>query len=246
VVAHRVGHALRTAVHSAVRGLVGDEQEVAVHRHVALRAGAHVRSVQRRMARVRDVPHLVAREVALDDVLPVEREVRVDEPEVPRRARHEVMGRRCSRDQAEVPGRLTGVHPTGAQAHARVAVGGRRGRRDTAAVRTRPEGQHTNREGYRQARTHQGLLSPDDIAASMRPIRLISVVWSTLTSEAYLKMRSSRVAPLALNNSFTMVMAPWWCWIMNVRNRRSNSGPRAASSCASWGGVSMPGMSAVG
>src|SRR5438309_388465 len=40
-------------------------------------------------------------------------------------------------------------------------------------------------------------------------------------------------------------MAPWWCWIMNVRNRRSNSAPRAASSWASCGGVSMPGISSM-
>src|ERR1041384_4440802 len=40
-----------------------------------------------------------------------------------------------------------------------------------------------------------------------------------------------------------MVIAPWWCWIMKIRNRRSNSGPLAWSSWCSWASLSMPGIS---
>ena len=45
--------------------------------------------------------------------------------------------------------------------------------------------------------------------------------------------------------SSTIVSAPWWCAIIEVRKRRSNSGPRAAASAAICASVSMPGMRAA-
>ena len=57
----------------------------AVHRHVALSAGADERDAQRRVGRVRDVVDLEAVEAADDGVVTGERQVGVDEAEVARR-----------------------------------------------------------------------------------------------------------------------------------------------------------------
>src|SRR5439155_21968421 len=78
------------------------------------------------LRRLRDVPHLQAVEVALDDVVPGERKIGVEEAEVAgigvvREARR----LRCRSHEPQVPERLRRVHPSGAQADA--PVGGGRG-----------------------------------------------------------------------------------------------------------------------
>src|SRR2546425_5817813 len=83
---HRVAHALRAAVGASVQCLTGDEQQLAVHRDVALRPGAHEGLVQPGTLGVGDVPHLHAGEVALNDVGPAERQVGVDVIEIARGA----------------------------------------------------------------------------------------------------------------------------------------------------------------
>ena len=58
VLADGVLHPLRAAVEPAVEVLTGDEQEVAIHRHVILRVGTDVGRHQHRLGGLRDVPHL--------------------------------------------------------------------------------------------------------------------------------------------------------------------------------------------
>ena len=65
--AHGVGHRLGAAVEPAVRGFGGDEQEVAVHRGIALPALACKGEPQLGRARVGDVEDLEARPAALKD-----------------------------------------------------------------------------------------------------------------------------------------------------------------------------------
>src|SRR5206468_10545764 len=130
VVAHGVDDALRAAVGTPVQRLTGYEQQLAVHRDVALRPGAHERLVQPRPLGVGDVPYLDAGEVALNDVGPDEREVGVDELKIPRGPWEEVRGGRRGRDQADVPGGLGRIHPPGAEPDARVGARRRRGHVD--------------------------------------------------------------------------------------------------------------------
>ena len=68
LLAHRVLHALAAAVEAAGESLARDEQKVLVDRHVALRRRAVVRRLERRVARIRDVPDLVAVVAPLDRV----------------------------------------------------------------------------------------------------------------------------------------------------------------------------------
>ena len=76
------GEALRATVDPSPGLLHGHEQQVAVHRRVALPARAHERRTQRRVGRVGDVVDLEAVEAADDRVVTGEGEVGVDEPEV--------------------------------------------------------------------------------------------------------------------------------------------------------------------
>src|SRR3989449_2901157 len=129
VMAHRIRHALRSAVGPAVQRLARDEQEVAIDGDVALRSGTDEGFVQPRNLRVRDVPDLDAVEITLNDVVAAHREIGVDEAEIARRiAIDEVgRGRRC-RDQSHIPVRLAGSKPSGAEPDARIlALRGRRG-----------------------------------------------------------------------------------------------------------------------
>ena len=59
----------RAAVEAAGQILARDEEQVLVDRHVALRRGAEVRRLERRLARVGDVPDLIAVVVALNGVV---------------------------------------------------------------------------------------------------------------------------------------------------------------------------------
>jgi hypothetical protein len=88
-----------------------------------------------------------------------------------------------------------------------------------------------------------GAGAPKRTEASICCIRAISVVWSTFTSLANLNTVSSWPAPQEENSCWTIWVAPVWCWIMKVRNSRSNSAPRARSSSAICAGVSIPGIS---
>jgi hypothetical protein len=78
----------------------------------------------------------------------------------------------------------------------------------------------------------------------MRCMRAISVLWSTLTSDANLNTVSSCAAPWLPNSCSTIATAPRWCRIMLVRKSRSNAGPRASSSAFICSAVSMPGIGA--
>src|SRR5207244_10188447 len=82
VLTHRVGHALRAAVEAAVEVLAGDEEKVAVDRDVVLGVGTHIERDERGVARLRDVPHLEAVEVALNGVMAREGNIRIEEGEV--------------------------------------------------------------------------------------------------------------------------------------------------------------------
>ena len=77
VVAHRVAYTLYSAIDAAARRFGRDEQQSPINRDVALRAGADVRRLERGLARIRDVPHLPAAVVALEDVLAHECQIRV-------------------------------------------------------------------------------------------------------------------------------------------------------------------------
>src|SRR3954468_21360468 len=65
--AHGVVHSLRAAVHACVEILTGNEEQVAIHGDVTLRAGTDVRRSQFRIRRVRDVPDLPSVIVALNN-----------------------------------------------------------------------------------------------------------------------------------------------------------------------------------
>ena len=121
LVAHRIHHALETAIDAAIRCLGRNEEKIAIHRDVALRPGADVRRLQCGFIRVRDIPHLPAAVVALEDVIPGEREIGVHQPPIAGRTLiQEVFRRTRHRHGAEVPYRLAGVEPTGREADARV------------------------------------------------------------------------------------------------------------------------------
>ncbi len=152
VLADRIRHALRAAVEPAVEVFAGREQQVAVDRHVVLRVGADVGRDQRGATRLRDVPHLQPVEVALDHVVSRKREIRIEVREVAQIARIGERRRLRRRGHhAQVPGRLGGVHPSGAQAHAAIGAGGRGGhielrggsaRRDRADREQQGQGSH--------------------------------------------------------------------------------------------------------
>src|SRR5439155_26227837 len=92
-----------------------------------------------------DVPHLKPVEVALNDVIALEREVGVDELEVSRVAGVDELLRRWSRrDQPQVPRRLGGIHPPGAKPDARVRLG--RGDGQLELGRSARGAQRRNRE----------------------------------------------------------------------------------------------------
>src|SRR5262245_33380917 len=82
-----VGHAVPSAVQSPASFLDRDEEEVVIDRWVPLAAGTDERRAKNRFLRVRDVPHLKAVVVALEDVVTLEGHVRVDELVLPRRRR---------------------------------------------------------------------------------------------------------------------------------------------------------------
>src|SRR6267143_1731662 len=66
IFADGVLHALHPAVESRAQILAGDEQQIPVHRAVALRGRPHERRFERWLARIRDVPDLIAAEASLD------------------------------------------------------------------------------------------------------------------------------------------------------------------------------------
>ena len=77
ILRHGIWHAAAHAVHAAIIGLGGHEQQVLVHRHVVLRRRARKGGHQRRLVGVRNVPHLQPVVVALDRVVPRECDVGV-------------------------------------------------------------------------------------------------------------------------------------------------------------------------
>src|SRR6185436_20601242 len=167
-----------------------------------------------------------------------DREVRVGDPREPRR-------RHSRGEDLEVRDRLAGVHEPGLEADAWIGIGlGLRRRLGGAAGGNDRCGGETNATKYKR---HHGLLGAggglEPNANNISSMRLISVFWSTWTSDANLKTVSSCPAPCAAKSSFIIDTAPLWCWIMKVRKRRSKSSPRAASSSFICASVSIPGMS---
>ena len=79
--AHRVLIALRAAVDAAARLLDRVEEQVSVHRHVALSARTHDRCEQLGAPRVLDVVGVEAVEIADEQLMSLEREIRVREAE---------------------------------------------------------------------------------------------------------------------------------------------------------------------
>ena len=116
VVAHSLLHALVTAVEPSAESLAGHEQQVVVHRDIALRGRASVRDHRRRIRRIGDVPDLDAVVVALNGVVAREGEVGVGFP-------HEgLLGWRGGH-QTQVPDRLAGVEEAGREADPGVGGG---------------------------------------------------------------------------------------------------------------------------
>ncbi len=126
---HRFTHALRAAVEPPLEPFARNEQEVPIHRHIALRGGADVPVHEHRLPRIGEVPDLEAVVVPLDRVVPGEREVRVH-------AANELARRRRGRELAQVPDRLFGVEHSRAKTDAWIG-GGRRGRHADACRRRR-------------------------------------------------------------------------------------------------------------
>src|SRR5690606_4511547 len=79
--AHRALHAAGAAVEAAARLLDRHEEQVAVDRHVTLAAGADDRRQQLRVTRVGDVVDVEPAEVADEELIAAEGEVRVREVE---------------------------------------------------------------------------------------------------------------------------------------------------------------------
>src|SRR3989454_8981139 len=234
--------------------LARHEEQVLIDGDIALGRRADKPDLQRRLGRVRNVPDLESVVVPLNRVLPREREIRVGDA-------GELLGRRRLRDHPQIPCCLRRVHEARAQTDPGVGVG--RDRRQVRAARRSARGEGAQSDGERQ-RPKRGS-DPDgefhrlipfqetdywpglsnSSAASIFCMRAISVVWAANTSDAKRKTFSCSPAPVP-NSAFTMVIAPWWCWIMNVRNSRSNSRPRARSSCASRSAVNIPGIIGAG
>lgn len=112
----RSRYALRAAVEPGAGILSGDEKEVLVHRDIALGGRTDVADYRDGVDRIRDIPHLNPVEVALDGVIPGEREVRVGSAD-------ERVGGRRGGQHAEVPDCFAGVEHAGRQADARVRGG---------------------------------------------------------------------------------------------------------------------------
>ena len=124
LVAHRLLNRFVAAVQPSPESLARHEEQVVVHRHVALRGGTVVGDHRDGTGRIGDVPHLDPVVVALDGVPAGEGEVGI------RAADERLAGRRRGQ-HAEVPDRLAGVEHSGGQTDARV----RRGRVDRQAGR---------------------------------------------------------------------------------------------------------------
>ena len=135
ILAHRLGNALDAAVEPPRQSFARHEQQVLVDRDVALRRRADIGHHRRRLDRIGDVVDLEAVVVALDGVLPRERQIRV-------RHSQKLLARRRRRDQPHVPRRLCGIPAAGRQAHAR--IGTRRRRRN--------DGRHRRRHHRRRRR----------------------------------------------------------------------------------------------
>ena len=131
VLADRLVHPLGAAVEPRAQILARDEEEVLVGGDVALRRGAVEARVDLRRGGVRDVPHLIAAEAALYDVVAREREIRVDPAD-------ELLGGPGLREHAQVPDRLARVPQAGLEADARIGAG--RGRRRGAGCARRRDG----------------------------------------------------------------------------------------------------------
>jgi hypothetical protein len=119
--------ALRAAVDPAAGLLDRHEEEVAVHRHVALAAGADHGCPQCRCGRIGDVVDVEAVEVARERVVAAEREVRVREAQRADVGRVEEPDRLVAvREQVDPAARLARIEPPRGQADA--GVGHRRSR----------------------------------------------------------------------------------------------------------------------
>ena len=108
---HRVLDALRAAVDAATQSFAGNEKQIAIHRHVALRSGAQVSLFQYGRRWIGDVPDLVAVVVALNRVVAEESEVGVRDP-------FELLRGRSLRQQVQIPDGCSGVIGSGAQTDA--------------------------------------------------------------------------------------------------------------------------------
>src|SRR5207247_5338964 len=82
VMADRIRDSLSPAVRAAVQRFARHEQEVAIHRDVALRSGTYKRLEEARNLGIRDVPDLDAVEIALNDVVAADRGIGIDKAEI--------------------------------------------------------------------------------------------------------------------------------------------------------------------
>ncbi len=139
--AHRVLHALSAAVETSARFFDREKEQVSIEGRVALAAGADERAAQLRIVRVGDVPHLKAVESALDDDVPLECEVAIQETEVARiRGIVEALGLLAAADELHAACGLPGVPPAGVQPDAGIRLGECRQRQQREAGRGQANG----------------------------------------------------------------------------------------------------------
>src|SRR4051812_48859251 len=111
--AYGVLHALRPAVDTRGEVFTRDEEEILVHRDIALRRRAEIGFSKRGCLWVADVPHLVTAEAALNRVVTREREIGIDTAQ-------EFLGWSRLRKHSEIPHCLRGVERAGPQPDARI------------------------------------------------------------------------------------------------------------------------------
>src|SRR5438552_15831286 len=115
-----LAHALRATIDTSISRLAREKEQVLVDGHVILLLRARLRGHKGRARGVGHVPDREPLEVALNDVMPCECQVRVHVVEVARRCGNELWGRPARRDQAQVPCGLGGIPQAGAEADARI------------------------------------------------------------------------------------------------------------------------------
>ena len=146
VPADGVLYSLRSAVESRTEVLAGDEQQIPVHRDVALRCRTHVRRFEHGLTGIRDVPDLVAAEAPLNRVVAGEGKIGVDPG-------GELLGGPRLRQHPQIPDCLGGVVRSGTESDTRIRS---RWRKRHIHRRSRRSLRLESRSGERRGENHHG------------------------------------------------------------------------------------------